>query len=185
MTIVRYISGLIWQTRSTYFLVLLFLLLESAANYSLIYVQKILIDEIFYVGKYEWTPAVVAAFALIGVLHAVMITVTFRQLVSNEFKVSGVLIDRMLRSLENTKVGAFTKERHGNFVHIMTSDLFFGASFIGWQTPRAIQEAMSLAIMIGVVSWASPTLLLIVIVLCLLYLAVTWYFMSKLARFQS
>lgn len=180
MTVVRYIAGLIWQTKRTYFAVLLLLLLESLSNYSLIFIQKVLIDEVFFAGKYEYVSTIVAVFAAVGVVYALMFTLTSRYLVSNEFKVGGVLLDRMLRSLEKVKVSAFSRERHGKFVYIMTSDLFYGSSFIGWQLPRAFQEIMNLAILIGVVGWASPFLLFLVILLCLLYLAVTWYFTAKL-----
>ena len=154
--------------------------MESLSNYALIFVQKILIYDVFYAGKYDVIPSVVAVFAVIGTVHALMFTMTSRYLVTGEFKVGGVLLDRMLRSLERTKVGSFALERYGKLVHIMTSDLFFGSSFVGWQLPRAFQEFFNSVVLIGILAWASPMLLLLVVVLCLLYLAVTWFFMSRL-----
>ena len=180
MTGIRYFARLIWETRRTYFVALLFLLLESLLNYALIFMQKILIDDVLYAGNYGLIPSVVAAFAVIGTVHAILITMTNRYLVTGEFNVGGVLIGRMLRSLERTKVGAFARERYGRLVHIMTSDLFFGSSFVGWQMPRAFQELFNSLVLIGILAWASPMLLVLVVVLCLLYLAVTWYFMSRL-----
>lgn len=182
MTALRYISRLVWQTRAAYFLALFLILLESWSHYALIFVQKILIDDVFYAGKLHLLPSILAVFAAIGTVHALMFTLTSRHLVSNEFKVGGVLLGRMLRSLENTKVAAFAAERYGKLVHVMTSDLFFGSSFIGWQLPRAFQEVINLLLLIGIMAWASPVLLLLVLVLCLLYLAVTWVFMPKLRQ---
>jgi subfamily B ATP-binding cassette protein MsbA len=182
MTAIKYISRLIWQTRSTYFVALSFIVLESLSNYALIFVQKILIDDVFHAGNDHLLPAIVAVFAVVGTVHALMFTLTSRYLVSNEFKVGSVLLGRMLRSLEKTKVGVFARERFGKFVHIMTSDLYFGSSFVGWQLPRAFQEVVNLAILVAILAWASPVLLLLVLLLCLLYLAVTWYFMPKLRQ---
>jgi len=180
MTEIRYFARLIWETRRTYFVALFFLLLESLSNYALIFVQKVLIDDVFYAGNYRLIPSVVAVFAVVGTVHALMFTMTSRYLVTGEFKVGGVLLDRMLRSLERTKVGSFALERYGKLVHIMTSDLFYGSSFVGWQLPRAFQEFFNSVVLIGVMAWASPVLLVLVVILCLLYLAVTRFFMSRL-----
>src|SRR5690606_12592772 len=180
MTEIRYFARLIWETRRTYFVALFFLLLESLSNYALIFVQKVLIDDVFYAGNYRLIPSVVAVFAVVGTVHALMFTMTSRYLVTGEFKVGGVLLDRMLGSLERTKVGSFALERYGKLVHIMTSDLFYGSSFVGWQLPRAFQEFFNSVVLIGVMAWASPVLLVLVVILCLLYLAVTRFFMSRL-----
>jgi len=177
---IRYFSRLIWEARRTYFAALLFLMLESLSSNALIFVQKIVIDDVFYAGNYDRVPSVVAVFAAAGTVHAIMFVLTRTYQVTGEFTVAGVLLGRMLRSLERTKVAAFARERYGQLVHIMTSDLFFGSSFVGWQSPRAFQELFNALVLIGVLAWASPVLLVLVVVLCLLYLAVTWYFMSRL-----
>ncbi|HEY8529197.1 MAG TPA: ABC transporter ATP-binding protein [Paenibacillaceae bacterium] len=182
MTGIQYFARLIWEARRTYFAALLFLLLESLSNYALIFLQKVLIDDVFYAGNYQRIPSVAAVFAAVGTVHAIVFTMTNRYLVTGEFTVGGVLLGRMLRSLERTKVGAFALERYGKLVHIMTSDLFFGSSFVGWQMPRAFQEFFNSVLLIGILAWASPMLMLLVVVLCLLYLAVTWFFMSRLRK---
>ncbi|WP_078556338.1 ABC transporter ATP-binding protein [Bacillus alkalicellulosilyticus] len=182
MKSIRYISDLMWQARRTYFIVFLFLLLESVSSYTLIYIQKMLIDDVFYAGNYDLLPVIIGVFAVAGTVYALMFTMTSRYLVTSEFVVSGILLKRMLGALEKMKVSAFSRDRHGKYVHTLTSDLFFGSSFIGWQMPRGIQEVMNLVILIAIVGWASPILLLLILVLCAFYLTVAWYFMPKLRK---
>ncbi|GMK39912.1 multidrug ABC transporter ATP-binding protein [Paenibacillus sp. CCS19] len=166
--------------KRSYILVLLLLALESVSNYTLVYVQKILIDDVFGQGKYSWLPAVVTVFAVAGIVHALMFTLTSRQLVTNEFAISHSLLQRMLGRIENVPIERFGRERNGKYVYTMTQDLFMSASFMGWQLPRGVQEGINLLILVGFIGFSSPTLLLMVLVMCGFYLGAGYYFTPKL-----
>ncbi|MFC5471284.1 ABC transporter ATP-binding protein [Cohnella suwonensis] len=174
----------IWRNmmivKQTYAILLLLLALESVSNYTLVYVQKILIDDVFGKQQYEWLPGVIAVFAVAGLVHALMFTMTSRQLVRNEFLISHSLLRGMLGRIENVPVDRFGRERTGKHVYTMTQDLFNTASFMGWQLPRGGQEMLNLLILIGFIGFASPVLLLMVIVMCVFYLAAGYYFTPKL-----
>lgn len=176
----KFIWSNLMIVKRTYAAVLLLLALESVSNYTLVYVQKILIDDVFGQQKFEWLPAVIAVFATAGIVHALMFTLTSRQLVRNEFAISHSLLRGMLGRIENVPVGRFGRERNGKYVYTMTQDLFNTASFMGWQLPRGGQEILNLIILIGFIGFASPTLLLMVLGMCVFYMAAGYYFTPKL-----
>ncbi|WP_127534222.1 ABC transporter ATP-binding protein [Paenibacillus kobensis] len=176
----HFISRNLLIVKRTYLLVMLFLVLESCANYSLVYVQKILIDDVFGAGHYSLLAGVIAVFAAAGLVHALMFTMTSRYLVKNEFAISHSLLRGMLGRIENVPVERFGRDRNGKYVYTMTQDLFQAASFLGWQLPRGGQEILNLLILIGFIGFASPVLLLMVLVMCGFYLAAGYYFSPKL-----
>lgn len=174
----------IWRNlmivKRTFALLLLLLALESVSNYTVTYTLKILIDDVFGQQKYEWLPWVIAAFAVAGIVHALMFTMTSRQLVTNEFRISRSLLRGMLGRIENVPVDRFGRDRNGKHVYTMTQDLFMTASFLGWQVPRGGQEILNLLLLIGFIGFASPALLLMIIVMCVFYMAAGYYFTPKL-----
>ncbi|WP_171056312.1 ABC transporter ATP-binding protein [Paenibacillus sinopodophylli] len=166
--------------RGTYLLVLLYLALESLSNYTLVYVQKILIDDVFTQGKYELLPIVIGVFGLAGLVYSLMFTMTSRSLVRNEFAVSRSLLTRMLKRLEGVPIERFQQERTGKYVYSFTQDLFISASVMGWQIPRGMQDILNLCILMIIIGLASPTLLLIIVLLCTVYVLIGVYFTPKL-----
>ncbi|WP_339204898.1 ATP-binding cassette domain-containing protein [Paenibacillus sp. FSL K6-3182] len=166
--------------RGTYLIVLLYLALESVSNYTIVYVQKILIDDVFTEGKYELMPIVISIFALAGLIYSLMFTMTSRSLVRNEFAVSRSLLSRMLKRLEGVPVERFQNERTGKYVYSFTQDLFVSASVMGWQIPRGIQETLNLCILMTIIGISSPILLLMIVGLCTIYVLIGFYFTPKL-----
>lgn len=166
--------------RGTYLIVLLYLALESVSNYTIVYVQKILIDDVFTEGKYELMPIVISIFALAGLIYSLMFTMTSRSLVRNEFAVSRSLLSRMLKRLEGVPVERFQNERTGKYVYSFTQDLFVSASVMGWQIPRGIQETLNLCILMTIIGISSPILLLMIVGLCTIYILIGFYFTPKL-----
>lgn len=166
--------------RGTYLIVLLYLGLESISNYTLVYVQKILIDDVFSQGKYELMLIVIGVFALAGIVYSLMFTMTSRSLVRNEFAVSRSLLSRMLKRLEGVPIERFQNERTGKYVYSFTQDLFISASVIGWQIPRGIQETLNLCILMTIIGFSSPVLLLMIVGLCTIYVLIGYYFTPKL-----
>lgn len=166
--------------RGTYLIVLLYLALESVSNYTLVYIQKILIDDVFTKGNYELMPLVIGIFGVAGIVYSLMFTVTSRSLVRNEFAVSRSLLSRMLKRLENVPVERFQNERTGKYVYSFTQDLFVSASVIGWQIPRGMQETLNLCILMAIIGFSSPILLLMIVGLCTIYVMIGYYFTPKL-----
>lgn len=166
--------------KGTYLTVLLYLALESVSNYTLVYVQKILIDDVFTQGNYELLPIVIAVFALAGTVYSLMFTMTSRSLVRNEFAVSRSLLSRMLKRLEGVPIERFQSERTGKYVYSFTQDLYLSASVIGWQIPRGMQEVLNLCILMVIIGLASPVLLLMIVALCTIYVLIGYYFTPKL-----
>ncbi|OME86147.1 hypothetical protein BK120_09205 [Paenibacillus sp. FSL A5-0031] len=166
--------------KGTYLIVLLYLALESVSNYTIVYVQKILIDDVFTEGKYELMPIVISIFALAGLVYSLMFTMTSRSLVRNEFAVSRSLLSRMLKRLEGVPVERFQNERTGKYVYSFTQDLFVSASVMGWQIPRGIQETLNLCILMTIIGISSPILLLMIVGLCTIYVLIGFYFTPKL-----
>ncbi|EFM10101.1 ABC transporter related protein [Paenibacillus curdlanolyticus YK9] len=166
--------------KGTYALVLLFLVLESVSNYSLVYVQKILIDDVFGSGHYDLLVTVITVFAVAGLVHALMFTMTSRYLVKNEFAISHALLRRMLGRIEHVPIERFGRDRNGKYVYTMTQDLFQAASFLGWQLPRGGQEILNFLILVGIIGFANPMMLLMMLVMCGFYLGAGYYFSPKL-----
>lgn len=166
--------------KGTYLIVLLYLGLESVSNYTLVYVQKILIDDVFTKGKYELLPIVIGVFAVAGIVYSLMFTMTSRSLVRNEFAVSRSLLTRMLKRIEGIPIERFQNERTGKYVYSFTQDLFISASVIGWQIPRGIQETLNLCILMTIIGFSSPILLLMIVGLCTIYVLIGYYFTPKL-----
>ncbi|MDQ8736365.1 ABC transporter ATP-binding protein [Paenibacillus sp. LHD-38] len=166
--------------KGTYLIVLLYLALESVSNYTLVYVQKILIDDVFTKGNYELMPVVIGIFAIAGIVYSLMFTMTSRSLVRNEFAVSRSLLSRMLKRLENVPVERFQNERTGKYVYSFTQDLYISASVIGWQIPRGMQETLNLCILMAIIGFSSPILLLMIVGLCTIYVLIGYYFTPKL-----
>ncbi|MGO4547209.1 ABC transporter ATP-binding protein [Paenibacillus sp. 2TAB23] len=166
--------------KGTYLMVLLYLALESVSNYTLVYVQKILIDDVFTKGRYELLPIVIGVFAAAGLIYSLMFTMTSRSLVRNEFAVSRSLLSRMLKRLEGVPIERFQQERTGKYVYSFTQDLFISASVMGWQIPRGMQEILNLCILMVIIGLASPTLLLLIVGLCAIYVLIGYYFTPKL-----
>lgn len=159
---------------------LLFLVLESVSNYSLVYVQKILIDDVFGSGHYDLLVTVITVFAVAGLVHALMFTMTSRYLVKNEFAISHALLRRMLGRIEHVPIERFGRDRNGKYVYTMTQDLFQAASFLGWQLPRGGQEILNFLILVGIIGFANPMMLLMMLVMCGFYLGAGYYFSPKL-----
>lgn len=180
MSYIRFMATYILQAKRTYFIVFLLLILESVSNYTIVFIQKIIIDDVFYAGKYDLLPIVISVFAVAGLVHALMFTLTSRYLVTSEFTISRALLRRILSSLEKVSVARFQQDRNGKYVHTLTNELFYAASFMGWQLPRGVQELFNLIILMGIIGWASPILLSLVLVMCLFYVAIGYYFMPKL-----
>ncbi|MCR2806916.1 ABC transporter ATP-binding protein [Paenibacillus soyae] len=166
--------------KGTYLAALLYLVLESVSNYTLVYVQKILIDDVFGKEQYELLPVVVGVFAAAGTVYALMFTLTSRSLVRNEFAVSRSLLARMLKRIEKVPVERFQNERTGKYVYSYTQDLFQTASVMGWQVPRGLQDLLNLCILMIIIGLSSPTLLLLIVTLCAIYVSVGYYFAPKL-----
>lgn len=166
--------------KGTILIALFYLALESVSNYTLVYVQKVLIDDVFSKGKYELLPAVIGVFALAGIVYSLMFTMTSRSLVRNEFAISRSLLTRMLKRIEGIPVERFQNERTGKYVYTFTQDLFVSASVMGWQLPRGIQETLNLCILMMIIGFASPILLLMIVVLCAIYVLMGYYFTPKL-----
>ena len=166
--------------RGTYLIALLYLALESVSNYTIVYVQKILIDDVFTEGKYELMPVVIGVFALAAIIYSLMFTMTSRSLVRNEFAVSRSLLSRMLKRIEKVPVERFQNERTGKYVYTFTQDLYISASVIGWQLPRGMQETLNLCILMAIIGFSSPILLLMIVGLCAIYVLIGYYFTPKL-----
>jgi ABC-type bacteriocin/lantibiotic exporter with double-glycine peptidase domain len=166
--------------KGTYLIVLLYLALESVSNYTLVYVQKILIDDVFTKGKYELLPIVIGVFAVAGIVYSLMFTMTSRSLVRNEFAVSRSLLTRMLKRIEGIPIERFQNERTGKYVYSFTQDLYISASVIGWQIPRGMQETLNLCILMTIIGISSPILLLMIVGLCTIYVLIGYYFTPKL-----
>jgi len=166
--------------KGTYLIALLYLLIESVSNYTLTYLLKIIIDDVFTAGNYGLLPAVLAVFITAGTVYAFMFTMTSRSLVRNEFATSRSLLSRMLKRIERVPVEKFQNERTGKYVYTFTQDLFLTASVIGWQIPRGVQEAVNLAILMTIIGFSSPVLLLLIVVMCAVYVFIGYYFAPKL-----
>lgn len=180
MKYVRFIwNNSVAIVKQYYLLILLFLILESASNYTLIYVQRILIDDVFTDKRYELMPAVIGVFAGAGIVYALMFTMTSRYLVRNEFAISHSLLRRMLGHTEQVPVERFQNERTGKYVYTFTQDLFNTASFLGWQIPRGIQELLNLIILMTIIGFSSPQLLLMVVIMCIIYVGIGYYFSPR------
>ncbi|MGO4371236.1 ABC transporter ATP-binding protein [Paenibacillus sp. MCAF20] len=177
---VKFITSHIIMLRGAYLIALLYLAIESVSNYTLVYIQKILIDDVFGERRYELLPIVIGVFALTGTVYALMFTVTSRRLIKNEFKASRLLLSRMLKRLEHVPVEKFQSERTGKYVYTFTQDLFLSASVLGWQIPRGIQEAINLCILMTIIGLSSPMLLLMIVGLCAIYVLIGYYFTPKL-----
>lgn len=180
MKYVKFIASNIVMLRGAYLIALLLLAIESVSNYTIVYVQKILIDDVFGDGKYELLPIVITIFAVAGIVYALMFTVTSRRLVKNEFIASRSLLSRMLKRLERVPVEKFQNERTGKYVYTFTQDLFLTASVLGWQIPRGMQEAFNLCILMTIIGLSSPILLLMIVGLCVVYVMIGYYFSPKL-----
>lgn len=166
--------------KGTYLIALLYLLIESVSNYTLTYVLKIIIDDVFTAGNYGLLPLVLSIFLIAGIIHAFMFTMTSRSLVRNEFATSRSLLSRMLKRIEHVPVEKFQNERTGKYVYTFTQDLYISGSVIGWQIPRGIQEAINLTILMTIIGISSPVLLLIIVAMCAVYSLIGYYFAPKL-----
>ncbi|MDQ0060113.1 ABC transporter ATP-binding protein [Paenibacillus harenae] len=180
MKYVKFIASNMMLLRGAFLIALLYLAIESVSNYTIVYIQKILIDDVFVQGNYELLPIVIGVFALAGTVFALMFTVTSRRLVRNEFIASRSLLARMLKRLERVPVEKFQSDRTGKYVYTFTQDLFLTASVLGWQIPRGIQEAFNLCILMTIIGLSSPMLLLMIVGLCVIYVMIGYYFTPKL-----
>ncbi|QYR23710.1 ABC transporter ATP-binding protein/permease [Paenibacillus sp. sptzw28] len=180
MKYIKFLAFWTWRIRKLYFLVLLLLLLESVSNYAVIYLQKVIIDDIFVAGRYEKLVLVACLFGAAGLVYSLMFTATSHVLIRNEFTVSRELLTAMLERMRRVPLSVFNRERTAKLVYTMTTDLFNTASVIGWQIPRGLQTLVNLVILLTLVGYASSVIMWVVLGMSIAYFAVWYRFAPKL-----
>lgn len=93
-----------------------------------------------------------------------------RQLwVGNEAFMNLTLNKRMLYSLYRKQSGYLDKQRTGSFVHYFTGDIKQLTQSLSFDLPVGVQEALNMLIMMALIGWASPSMLLLVVVVGVIY----------------
>ncbi|KAF0815845.1 ABC transporter ATP-binding protein [Cytobacillus sp. FSL R5-0377] len=159
---------------------LLFTIIKTVSNLSLIAIQKFIIDDVFIESKYHLLVYLLSFFCLAIFTFNLFHILAARILDKNAFRLNRILSKSLLAKLQKLPTEVIQNERTAKFVNNFTGDIEAVARMISINIPELVQHfftAVILTIFIGV---ASPVILILVVVLSICYIFIVKYYTNRI-----
>lgn len=154
--------------------------LESLSNIAAIALQQRLIDHVFVEGKYEEFAGILILMGSAFVAHSVLFTLGPHTIHLNMAYFHSKLSGNLIKVLHRMPISKLHKERTANFVHYFSSDVEQVYGLLGSDIPRAIQQGIQVLVLMGIIAYANPGMLLVLLVLTVLYIYLGRYFSPRI-----
>lgn len=156
------------------------LTMESLANIVSITLQQRLIDHVFVEGKYEEFAGILILMGIAFAAHAALFTLGPHTVHLNMAYFHSKLAGNLIKVLHRMPISKLHKERTANFVHYFSSDVEHVYGLLGSDIPRAIQQGIQVLVLMGIIAYANPGMLLVLLVLTVLYIYLGRYFAPRI-----
>lgn len=172
----KYSSPIKWML----LLSVVLLTMESLANIASIALQQRLIDHVFVEGKYEEFAGILILMGIAFAAHSALFTLGPHTVHLNMAYFHSKLAGNLIKVLHRMPISKLHKERTANFVHYFSSDVEQVYGLLGSDIPRAIQQGIQVLVLMGIIAYANPGMLLVLLVLTILYIYLGRYFAPRI-----
>ncbi len=177
-----WIFGYIKEVRWTFALGMFFMLLDAATQFILIGVQKFIIDDVFVLGRYEELPRWLIVFGVCIVVYFVSYFVSDMSRLRCRYLLQVAVARDVMLHLQRMPARQFHEERTAALVNYFTSDIDKLSKNVMKYIPWGLYHTCSTLFLIGVIGYASLSMLAVVLVLCVAYLALGYSFGPRLKQ---
>ncbi|MDF2659245.1 MAG: hypothetical protein K0Q94_2036 [Paenibacillus sp.] len=180
MSNVRWMVRLLAPFRVTYGLVLVLMLVETAAGLAGTGIQKLIIDDVFTAGEYGRLPYILILYILAALLDSALFTIVKTMLLRLKAKVRQKLIADFMNRMHVTPIAAYRSVPKTHRLQLLTQDVETVSATFGQRFPEGIQTLVKTVALLTIVGLASPSALLIVLAISPIYILLGKSFAAKL-----
>lgn len=166
--------------RFKYGLILVLMLVETAAGFAGIGVQKLMIDDVFTGGEYGRLPLILALFVLAAVLDSALFTIIKTMLIRLKSNIRYQLIAEFMNRMHHTPILTYRSDKKSNRLQLLTQDVEAVSATFGQRIPEGIQTVFKTVVLLVIVGISSPYALVIVLAISPLYMLLGKTFAAKL-----
>jgi ABC-type multidrug transport system fused ATPase/permease subunit len=149
----------------------------------MIWVQQVLIDNVFLAGQFEQLSSVMWIYGGIALLHIAGHALGPFTYVGSYRQVVQSVTDRFLSFIYRMPIRRFQKERTARFVHVVSDDIPKIADLAVYDMAALLNYVVSLTLLAYFIGREALSLLLIILVISLAYSVLIRFFHPRLERF--
>jgi len=178
----RWLFGLAKYIKWGISLGLFFVVIKTLSRISFTGIQKFIIDDIFIKERYDLFTPTISLFAFAIICFNIFHFFGDRLLNTNSFRLYRHLTEKVAYRLYDLPTAKYRNERTATFVNYFTNDInsvtsYFSATGV---FSEGLQKAVNFIVLSIIVGYASPILLVSVLVLGSLYIPLGKYFGPKM-----
>lgn len=177
---IRWILSYVNIIKWLFFLGFTLIVLKTLSNLTLIGIQKFIIDDIFIEGKYDMLPLILIIFGLSIISFNALHAIAARVLDNNGYQLNRIISKGLMAILHKTPTEIYQNERTAKYVNYFTNDIDLVSKTISQQIPKGIEQLTSFVILSFVVGFASPVILISILLLSVIYIGLGKYFAPRL-----
>ncbi|WP_135555293.1 ABC transporter ATP-binding protein [Paenibacillus cymbidii] len=186
MQLIRWVVPHVMKFKWMFILSFLLLGLQVITNLATVVIQQVLVDDVFIQGQFGLLTWVIAIFAAAYILNSMLNVAGPMVFHNNRCKLEKVFAQQFLHYLHRSiPFTSFQKERVAKYVNHLSHDVMLFANAIAREMPIAVQGAVSILLLLGYIAWASPILLVILLILGAAYYLIGRFFAPKLKEISK
>lgn len=177
----RYIRNI----RGAYVFALVMILVFTLGNYSIIGIQKFIIDDVLMDRQYDRLLPLLLIFAGIIVVQNAAFFGCHYIFMANEYKVRTFIIPDLLKRIQLIPMGRLQNMRTGETLHTMAEHSLLTSNLYTNFFPRELQHTWTTLILLGIMTYLYPPILVVLLVVSAAYLVSLRYFAPKLKAMST
>ncbi|MCQ6562969.1 ABC transporter ATP-binding protein [Paenibacillus mendelii] len=166
--------------RWRFVLALSLILLDMVSLLGITGVQKWLIDDVFMEGRYDSLPRLLIIFAILIIGYNGIHLVSFLLNRANELTLQKKFSVQMMKYVYAMPVKKYHNERIAGMANRLAADIAETSGTAAHVIPNGISNVIKVFILAGFIGWASPIILLFIVLLSLVYILMGKYFAPRL-----
>ncbi|MBM7566369.1 ABC transporter ATP-binding protein [Paenibacillus sacheonensis] len=168
----RWVLGWLGQVKGWVALAVLLMTAEILSNTATIWLNQQMIDDVLVAGHRDRFWPVLIQLAAAYALYSILFTLGPHMIHISVAKLRTLQSRQLMRSMFRIPVAELQKERTGHYVYHFTNDLAQSADLIGNDIPRMTQQFAGAVFLIAIMGTASPSLLVMVAAISVLYILI-------------
>ncbi|RAI89554.1 ABC-type multidrug transport system fused ATPase/permease subunit [Paenibacillus pabuli] len=168
-----------------YIIAILFVIIEASSSTAVVYLQKYMIDSVFVSANYRMFAFFLLLFSVAAVLHSIMFSLSSFVAIRNEYHITKQIVLTLLEKIRHMPINAIHSSRTGEYIQNLTTNATQAGNVLGWQIPRALQEASQLMLITIILGAISPVFLMFIFLISIVYLYIGRHFAQRLKEARN
>ena len=176
---IKWLVSNIRPIRVTYMAGIFLLISEIFSTYTIVYVQKHLIDTVFIQKHFEYLTGILSVFVIATIVYIVCFSFSGYLLKKNEIKIRHHLVKTLMDQMYKLPIPRYRQERVGNFATLFSKEVLSFSEFLTNTIPISIKQLVSIIVLVAIIGYLSLPVLFIILALAVLHILFAKLFGGK------